>query len=118
MRALGTVALCFVMSACAIEESRLEVSNPEALPSPLTIGSGGRTKAFLAIFTGGDANLVIEEAGGVRRTTRGKIDMLGVKKYSTYPLRFDFVAAGVRVRFIQPALSPEIRVMEEKKGSN
>jgi hypothetical protein len=113
MRALRVVALCFVMSACAMEESRLEVSNPEALPSPLAIDSGGRTKASLVIFTSGDANLIIEEPGGVRRTIRGKIDMLGVKKYSTYPLRFDFVAAGVRVRFIQPALSPEVRVMTD-----
>jgi hypothetical protein len=113
MRALGVVALCFAMFACALEESRLEIANPEALPSGLMVGSGQRTKASLVIFTSGDANLIIKEPDGVSRITRGKIDMLGVKKYSTYPLRFDFVADGVRVRFIQLALSPEIRVVTD-----
>jgi hypothetical protein len=101
------------MSACAIQESRLEIANPEALPSPLVSDSGRGTKASLVIFAGGDANLIIKEPAGVRRITRGKIDMLGVKKWSTYPLRFDFVADGVRVRFIQLALSPEVRVVTD-----
>jgi hypothetical protein len=101
------------MSACALEESRLEVANPEGLPSPLVLDSGRRTKASLVIFAGGDANLIIQEPTGVSRITRGKIDMFGVKKWSTYPLRFDFVADGVRVRFIQLALSPEIRVVTD-----
>ncbi|SRR6266487_3647699 len=113
MRALGVVGLCFAMSACALEESRLEVANPEALPSPLVVDSGRRMKASLVIFTSGDANLIIKEPGGVSRVTRGKIDMLGVKQYSTYPLRFDFVADEVRVRFIQLALSPEVRVVTD-----
>jgi hypothetical protein len=114
---LGPIAAITLslLASCSVE-SNLRIANPEALSVLLTASDHLEPKsATLVTFTGLEAQLTIVANTGADKVFRGHIDMLGVKTWTEYPVRVDFVMTNYRIRFIQPALSDTIRVIDVQR---
>jgi hypothetical protein len=112
LRALvATIALCLI-SSCNVE-STLRISNPKALSSCAASGDNAEAKsATLVTFTDGRGEITVVTSRHTNKVLRGRIDMLGVKTWTKYPLRFDFVMPNCRIHFIQPELANTINITD------
>jgi hypothetical protein len=111
-RVLGTALVLCLISSCIVE-STLRIANPKALS--FCVPSGDNTEpmsATLVIFAGGQGTITVVTSTHTKKVLRGQIDMLGVKTWTKYPVRFDFVMSNCRIHFIQPELSDTIRITD------
>jgi hypothetical protein len=99
------------MFSCGFEESRLTIVNPEALTLYLSKNDWQMNSGTLITYPSGEGKLIIvSDHARAKHIVYGKIDMLGVKTYTSYPLRFNFVAKDCTIPFIQRQLSPAVEV--------
>jgi hypothetical protein len=115
-RFLIMLLVCAVVS-CRLEESRLQISNPEALSPHLSILARATPKsAALVIFTGEKAELSVEDNNGVTQLLKGRIDMMGLKTWTKYPIRFNFRADSLIVSFVQNEASNQISIVDVRSS--
>jgi hypothetical protein len=107
---VAALALCLI-SSCNVE-STLRIANPKSLSSCLPSSDTEPASATLVIFTDGRGQITVVTSRQTNNVLRGQIDMLGLKTWTKYPIRFDFVMPNCRIHFIQPELSDTIKITD------